>query len=156
MLFIQLVVYVLSAFAGPERYPPQKVTASEKFTALLQFAQTGDARGCDKVLARIREKRKQSEDFLSTSLEAQKQLEEGVQFWAQRAWRGPREAQRYGEVQESLKNKVWRVNFLKKLIAGRHQEERVVLAFQYVIKTLRDARALKLRLDADRGETGEK
>jgi hypothetical protein len=75
---IQLLLFV-SAFVGPEQNAGQTVVPlQQKVDALTRLERTGEAQGCEEVLAAIRTKKADAEDTLKMYLKAKIQVEDGI------------------------------------------------------------------------------
>jgi hypothetical protein len=129
-LLAQFLLF-LSAFAGPQGNLDKTTTWQQKINALANFAQTGDARACKKVLAAIRKNKAWAEDFFAKGQKAKQGIEEGIRN-LQRIMKnaGAQAARRQREI-ESLKRTLETLKseelWLPRLIAGRAKEEKAFL-----------------------------
>src|SRR5947209_1708735 len=74
----KLLVLINTLFGLSEDNRDEAVERWEKVAALVKLAQTGNDRDCHKVLATIRKKRAEREDFLTKLRKERGELEAGI------------------------------------------------------------------------------
>jgi hypothetical protein len=144
-LLSQFLAFV-SAFLGPAGSPPQTIPAHKKVTALCRFAQTGDRRDCQKILARIRKKKTWAEGLLEGHRKTRRELEAGIRNAEKRLRRAGAHAAMVQSQIEDLKQTVSIIDFLeprlRQWIPERAREEKAFLQlYRFVEKTRKNLKA---------------